>query len=154
MKDYETLISDIRREEMELNEKLGRLERFMMTEDFCTLSAEQQKLLNRQQVCMTEYKSILMQRSYRINFEHAQDKEKTCAPEPEKEERVEPHVIDAIRYKIDRQKKAKEEETELACNSCKWGGSYHENGQLVYTCHNKDAKAIRDHKCYSPKENK
>lgn len=135
MKDYETLISDIRREEIELNEKLGRLERFMMTEDFCTLSAEQQKLLNRQRVCMTEYKSILMQRSYRINFEHAQDKEKTCATETEKVDRIEPqeHAIPSD------------------CVNCRWGERIIENERVTCICRNPDKTINRD-KCFESRK--
>lgn len=86
MKDYETLIADIRREERELNDKLTNLEFFMMTEDFTKISPEQKHLLERQHDLMAQYKTVLIQRAHRINYEHAQEKECTCEPEPEKAE--------------------------------------------------------------------
>ena len=70
MKDYQTLIADIRKEERELNDKLTNLEYFMMTEDFTKISPEQKKLLERQHDLMAQYKTVLIQRAHRINYEH------------------------------------------------------------------------------------
>lgn len=127
MKDYKSLIADIRTEACELADKQKRLEVFMMSEDFCKISPEQKGLLEQQYDLMAKYKVILVKRAHRINYEHSIQTIKDNS------------VLDS-------------EKTELACASCKWGGKYHENGELVYSCHNKDAKAIRDHKCYAPKE--
>ena len=76
MKDYETLIADIRREESELNDKLTNLEFFMMTEDFTQISPEQKHLLERQHDLMAQYKTVLIQRAHRINYEHANRSQK------------------------------------------------------------------------------
>ena len=79
MKTYETLIADIRTEACELADKLKRLEVFMMSEDFCTISPEQKDLLERQHDLMAQYKTVLIQRAHRINYEHV-----TFVQEPEK----------------------------------------------------------------------
>lgn len=127
MKDYKSLIADIRTEACELADKQKRLEVFMMSEDFCKISPEQKSLLEQQYDLMAKYKVTLVKRAHRINYEHS-IQNTTDNP-----------VLESGK-------------TELACSSCKWSGTYHENGELVYSCHNKDAKAIRDHKCYAPKE--
>lgn len=127
MKDYKTLIADIRTEACELADKLKRLEVFMMSEDFLKLSPEQKGLLETQYDLMAKYKVTLVKRAHRINYEHS----------------IQPTEDNPV---------LESGKTELACASCKWCGTYHENGELVYNCHNKDAKAIRDHKCYVPKE--
>ena len=160
MKDYQTLIADIRRDERELNDKLTNLEYFMMTEDFTKISPEQKKLLERQHDLMAQYKTVLIQRAHRINYEHAQEKACTC--EPEKETKKETEVINCASCRHYRKSTCShgvlkglncwETETPLACASCKWGDTYHENGELVYSCHNTDAEAIRTHECYAPKE--
>ena len=71
MKDYKTLIADIRTEACELADKLKRLEVFMMSEDFCTISPEQKGLLETQYDLMAKYKVTLVKRAHRINYEHA-----------------------------------------------------------------------------------
>ena len=86
MKDYKTLIADIRTEACELADKLKRLEVFMMSEDFCKISPEQKGLLETQYDLMAKYKVTLVKRAHRINYERAQNAGKDM-PEPEKEER-------------------------------------------------------------------
>lgn len=70
MKTYEQIIAGIRQDEEKLTEKLCRLEWFIMSVDFTKISPEQQKLLSRQHYLMSELKKVLVQRAYRINFEH------------------------------------------------------------------------------------
>ena len=84
MKDYKTLIADIRTEACELADKLKRLEVFMMSEDFCKISPEQKGLLETQYDLMSEYKFILVKRAHRINYEHAQNAGKEKAQEEPK----------------------------------------------------------------------
>lgn len=98
MKEYKTLIADIRTDACELADKMKRLEVFMMSEDFCKISPEQKGLLEQQYDLMAKYKVTLVKRAHRINYEHRQ--------EPE---RLEPHVVDALMYKAHRQKKEAEE---------------------------------------------
>lgn len=71
MKDYKTLIADIRTEACELADKLKRLEVFMMSEDFLELSPEQKGLLETQYDLMAKYKVTLVKRAHRINYERA-----------------------------------------------------------------------------------
>ncbi len=71
MKDYKSLIADIRTEACELADKIKRLEVFMMSEDFCKISPEQKGLLETQYDLMAKYKVTLVKRAHRINFEHA-----------------------------------------------------------------------------------
>lgn len=85
MKDYKTLIADIRTEACELADKLKRLEVFMMSEDFCQISPEQKGLLETQYDLMAKYKVTLVKRAYRINYEHEHEKACTCEPEKEPE---------------------------------------------------------------------
>ena len=84
MKDYKTLIADIRTDACELADKLKRLEVFMMSEDFCQISPEQKGLLETQYDLMAKYKVTLVKRAHRINYEH--EHEKACTCEPEKKE--------------------------------------------------------------------
>ena len=115
MKEYYTLIADIRTEACELADKLKRLEVFMMSEDFCKISPEQKVLLEQQYDLMAKYKVTLVKRAHRINYEYQQQKAMTCEPEPEKKdaskekdqepERMEPHVFAAMEYEAHRQKK-------------------------------------------------
>lgn len=70
MKDYKSLIADIRTEACELADKLKRLEVFMMSEDFCKISPEQKGLLETQYDLMAKYKVTLVKRAHRINYEH------------------------------------------------------------------------------------
>lgn len=86
MKDYKTLIADIRTEACELADKLKRLEVFMMSEDFLELSPEQKGLLETQYDLMAKYKVTLVKRAYRINYEHGHDKACTCEPEKKEAE--------------------------------------------------------------------
>ena len=102
MKEYHTLIADIRTEACELADKLKRLEVFMMSEDFCKISPEQKGLLEQQYDLMAKYKVTLVKRAHRINYEHLQDQGKEGAQEPE---RMEPHVFAAMEYEAHRQKK-------------------------------------------------
>lgn len=101
MKDYQTLIADIRKEERELNDKLTNLEYFMMTEDFTRISPEQKKLLERQHDLMAQYKTVLIQRAHRINYEHV-----TFVQEPEKST-----------------DEGADEEQNHVCTTCKWKSS-------------------------------
>ena len=71
MKDYKTLIADIRTEACELADKLKRLEVFMMSEDFCKISPEQKNLLETQYDQMAKLKVTLVKRAHRINYEHS-----------------------------------------------------------------------------------
>ena len=71
MKDYKSLIADIRTEACELADKLKRLEVFMMSEDFCKISPEQKGLLETQYDLMAKYKVTLVKRAHRINYEHS-----------------------------------------------------------------------------------
>ena len=119
MKEYHTLIADIRTEACELADKLKRLEVFMMSEDFCKISPEQKGLLEQQYDLMAKYKVTLVKRAHRINYEHQQQKAMTCEPEPEKEEGIEPHVFDAMMYEAHRQKKeAEDKEPVKSCCTC------------------------------------
>ena len=83
MKDYKTLIADIRTEACELADKLKRLEVFMMSEDFCKISPEQKGLLEQQYDLMAKYKVTLVKRAHRINYEHEHEEACTCEPEKE-----------------------------------------------------------------------
>lgn len=74
MREPKQLVIQINQEEKELNEKLTRLENFMMCEDFIKISAEQKRLLEQQHKAMTEYKLILIKRAHRINWEAGRDK--------------------------------------------------------------------------------
>ena len=95
MKDYKSLIADIRTEACELADKLKRLEVFMMSEDFCKISPEQKGLLETQYDLMAKYKVTLVKRAYRINYEHEHEKTCTCEPEPDKESgKVQPLTFD------------------------------------------------------------
>lgn len=87
MKDYKTLIADIRTEACELADKLKRLEVFMMSEDFLELSPEQKGLLETQYDLMAKYKVTLVKRAHRINYEHAQNAGKEM-PEEEPKTKV------------------------------------------------------------------
>ena len=106
MKEYHTLIADIRTEACELADKLKRLEVFMMSEDFCKISPEQKGLLEQQYDLMAKYKVTLVKRAHRINYEHLQNQGKEDAQEPE---RMEPHVFSAMEYEAHRQKKEAED---------------------------------------------
>ena len=86
MKDYNTLIADIRTEACQLADKLKRLEVFMMSEDFCRISQEQKSLLEQQYDLMGRYKVTLVKRAYRINYERQQKNSCPCEPAPEKED--------------------------------------------------------------------
>ena len=121
-KTYEELCTALEGEEIELNVKLEHLEHFMMSEEFQEISERQKELLTRQLEAMRMYKGALIARVMQARFEHTKPGV-TCAPEPEKEERIEPHVVDAIRYKLDRKKKAKEEESVEGnyCSTCRYG---------------------------------
>ena len=79
MQDPRELVIKINQEEKELNEKLTRLEYFMMTEDYQRISDRQKLLLKQQHEAMSTYKRILIARAIQINFEE-KDKE-----EPRKE---------------------------------------------------------------------
>ena len=114
MKEYETLVKDIIQEENELKDKINRLEYFMMTEDHQKISIFQRAMLKKQLSVMTEYKNILIDRVIRIRHEHEENKGKDCEPEPGEEEKIEPHVIDAMMYKA--QQKIKEK----ICATCKF----------------------------------
>ena len=84
MKDYKTLIADIRTEACELADKLKRL--FMMSEDFCKISTEQKGLLEQQYDLMAKYKVTLVKRAHRINYEHCiltQQEEPALAKAPD-----------------------------------------------------------------------
>lgn len=123
MKEYHTLIADIRTEACELADKLKRLEVFMMSEDFCTISTEQKGLLEQQYDLMAKYKVTLVKRAHRINYEHQQQKAMTCEPEKEaaqEPERMEPHVFAAMEYEAYRQKKEawKDAEEDHRCHTC------------------------------------
>ena len=74
MKDPRQLVIQINQEEKELNEKLTRLEYFMMTEDYQRISERQKLLLKDQHEAMDRYKRILIARAIQINFEE-KDKE-------------------------------------------------------------------------------
>ncbi|MBR5007859.1 MAG: hypothetical protein IKY09_02660 [Methanocorpusculum sp.] len=153
MKDYETLIADIRREERDLNDKLTNLEFFMMTEDFTQISPEQKRLLERQHDLMAQYKTVLIQRAHRINYEHAnrttEEKLKEYA-----EKRAELKVINCAscrHYKKDTcthgvlngadcwEKRTildGPEKLENKCGNCKWYGEGHDG----YACQNVPAE--------------
>ena len=114
MKDYKTLIADIRTEACELADKLKRLEVFMMSEDFLELSPEQKGLLEQQYDLMAKYKVVLVKRAYRINYEHANQTTKEKLKRFV-EERAEP---------------------ENKCVNCKWYGEGHDG----YACLNVPAE--------------
>ena len=114
MKDYKTLIADIRTEACELADKLKRLEVFMMSEDFLELSPEQKGLLEQQYDLMAKYKVVLVKRAYRINYEHANQTTKEKLKRFV-EERAEP---------------------ENKCGNCKWYGEGHDG----YACLNVPAE--------------
>lgn len=88
MKDYKTLIADIRTEACELADKLKRLEVFMMSEDFCKISPEQKGLLEQQYDLMAKYKVILVKRAHRINYEHAQNEREAIKEMAQEEPKV------------------------------------------------------------------
>ena len=69
MQDPRELVIKINQEEKELNEKLTRLEYFMMTEDYQRISDRQKLLLKQQHEAMSTYKRILIARAIQINFE-------------------------------------------------------------------------------------
>ena len=103
MKDYNTLIADIRTEACELADKLKRLEVFIMSEDFCRISQEQRELLSQQYNHMVRYKALLVSRAYRINKERQEEKSRTCEPEPER---------------ADAQKEAEKPQVSKQCSTC------------------------------------
>ena len=113
MKEYHTLITDIRTEASELADKLKRLEVFMMSEDFCKISPEQKGLLEQQYDLMAKYKVTLVKRAHRINYEHLQQEAMTCDPNKEdgskekdqEPERMEPHVFAAMEYEAHKKRK-------------------------------------------------
>lgn len=144
MKDYKTLIADIRTEACELADKLKRLEVFMMSEDFCKISPEQKGLLETQYDLMAKYKVTLVKRAHRINFEHAnrttKEKLKEFVEEREESEKRPPALTfdtnPEICEKCIHPKKSwsachdcedgsnfklKKQETLLACETCRWG---------------------------------
>lgn len=152
MKDYKSLIADIRTEACELADRLKRLEVFMMSEDFCKISPEQKSLLETQYDLMAKYKVTLVKRAYRINYEHEHEKTCTC----------EPHVLDAMIYEAhqnikDRQKVPREPPTfEIhpeICDRC-----IHHKGAYS-TCHDCEngsnlslkETAVEAHHCYNCK---
>ena len=102
MKEYKSLIADIRTEACELADKMKRLEVFMMSEDFCTISPEQKGLLEQQYDLMAKYKVTLVKRAHRINYEHRQNQGKEDSQESE---RMEPHVFEALMYQAHEKKK-------------------------------------------------
>lgn len=69
------LVIQINQEEKELNEKLTRLEYFMMTEDYQRISERQKLLLKDQHEVMDRYKRILIARAIQINFEEKNKEE-------------------------------------------------------------------------------
>lgn len=79
MQEPRELVIKINQEEKELNEKLTRLEYFMMTEDYQRISDRQKLLLKQQHEAMTAYKRILIARAIQINFEE-KDKEEPEYP--------------------------------------------------------------------------
>ena len=79
MQEPRELVIQIRQEEKELNEKLTRLEYFMMTEDYQRISDRQKLLLKDQHEAMSTYKRILIARAIQINFEE-KDKEEPEYP--------------------------------------------------------------------------
>lgn len=92
MQDPRELVIKINQEEKELNEKLTRLEYFMMTEDYQRISDRQKLLLKDQHEAMNRYKGILIARAIQINFEEKNKeiekdaeraKEEWCQPERE-----------------------------------------------------------------------
>ena len=115
MKEYHTLIADIRTEACELADKLKRLEVFMMSDDFCKISPEQKGLLEQQYDLMAKYKVTLVKRAHRINYEHLHNQGKEDAQEPE---RMEPHVFAAMEYEAHRQKN-EAKDTPRSCENCK-----------------------------------
>lgn len=79
MQNPRELVIKINQEEKELNEKLTRLEYFMMTEDYQRISDRQKLLLKQQHEAMSTYKRILIARAIQINFEE-KDKEEPEYP--------------------------------------------------------------------------
>ena len=151
MKEYHTLIADIRTEACELADKLKRLEVFMMSEDFCKISAEQKGLLEQQYDLMAKYKVTLVKRAHRINYEHLQNQGKEDAQEPE---RMEPHVFAAMEYEAHRQKKEEEPQEHAQpsdCVNCRWGERTIEGEHITCTCRNPDKTISRD-KCFEARK--
>lgn len=107
-KTYEELCAALEGEEIELNVKLEHLEHFMMSEDFQEISERQKKLLTRQLEAMRMYKGALIARVMQARFEHEQNKGKECEPESEEEERIEPHVFEAMMYEAHRKIKERQ----------------------------------------------
>ncbi|MBO5922670.1 MAG: hypothetical protein J6Q48_09840 [Bacteroidaceae bacterium] len=155
MKDYKTLIADIRTEACVLADKLKRLEVFMMSEDFCKISPEQKGLLETQYDLMAKYKVTLVKRAHRINYEHAQNAGKEDVSEPEKKLKVPsaPPTFDtnptlcetcihpkggySTCHDCENGSNYSKKALENKCGNCKWYGKGH-NG---YAC--KDAPSDR-----------
>lgn len=118
MKDYKSLIADIRTEACELADKLKRLEVFMMSEDFCKISLEQKNLLEIQYDQMGKLKVTLVKRAHRINYEHCI---LTTSDNPE------------IEKSSDADTSSEEKEARL-CYNCKHGTRHIGPGTLSYSC--------------------
>ena len=153
MKDYETLVRDIIQEENELKDRVINLEYFMMTEDYQKISERQKLLLNRQLEAMRMYKGALIARVMQARFEHSQKPGDTCESELEKEDRIEPHVFEAMMYEA--HKKKEEEPQEIVqpsdCVNCRWGERTIKNERITCVCRNPDKTISRD-KCFEARK--
>ena len=130
MKDYKSLIADIRTEACELADKLKRLEVFMMSEDFCKISPEQKSLLETQYDLMAKYKVTLVKRAHRINYEHCI---LTTKDEPALEKAPDTTDGPEVENKPDADTSSEEKETRL-CYNCKHGTRHIGPGTLSYSC--------------------
>ena len=121
MKDYKSLIADIRTEACELSDKLKRLEVFMMSEDFCKISPEQKNLLETQYDQMGKLKVTLVKRAHRINYEHTI---LTTSDNPE------------VKENSDADTSSDKSEAHY-CFNCKYGAPKHSGPGIVsYSCNN------------------
>ena len=148
MKVYETLVNDIIQEELNLRDKINRLEYFMMTEDYQKIGERQQLLLTQQLAAMNNYKGCLISRVLQLRFEHEENKNKTCEPEPEKSEN---HPLCTCTVIADGKTQSTPTTTDTkdhVCSTCKWA---EKTGPDRYKCTLR-AKDIRRDECWEAKE--